>query len=189
MKKTFCSLLAVIMILACTTVSAFASSPTTPAELDEGLVLNLGEPIATLAEDEGALLDGRITTRASGLPFSMTAKRVTGLLTTYNSPGKNFTGRAFDGLTGEGLLIKGTLKHTQGKKVKVGACYYIISSNTFSSVTNELFNSGVAGSLFTPKLDGKIMNFSNSITYYGHITNYSGTGHVSGTLKFSVSTK
>jgi len=40
MKKTFCSLLAVIMILACTTVSAFASSPTTPAELDEGLVLN-----------------------------------------------------------------------------------------------------------------------------------------------------
>lgn len=188
MKKTFCSILAVMMLLACTSVSAFAASPATSAELTEGLVLNLGEPIGTLAEDEGVIFDSGFAARATGLPFSMTANKVTGLLTTYSSSGKNFTGGAFDGLTGEGLKIKGTVTHTQGYSIKVGACYYQSSNDTFYSVSPQYFDSGVNDSGFIPKMEGKYLNFNNSMTYYGHITNSAGSGSVSGTLDFSVST-
>ena len=179
MKKTVCSLLAVMMLLACTSVSAFAASPATPTDLAEGVVLNLGEPIGTLAEDEGVIFEGGFAARASGLPFSMT---------TYSSSGKNFNGGAFDGFTGQGLSITGTLTHTLGYTTKVGACYYQSSNDTFYSVDPKYFSSGVNQSGFIPKMNGQYINFHNSITYYGHITNHNGSGSVSGTLNFSVST-
>lgn len=175
----------------CMMVSAFtlsASAAVEPVDGVDGVILNLGEPIGTLAEDEGVLLKGDFATRSSGLPFSMTANGVTGLLTTYSSSGKNFTGGAFDGLTGEGLSITGTLTHTLGYKIKVGACYYNSYNDTFYSVDPQYFNSGEDESGFIPKLDGQYQNFYNSTTYYGHITNYNGSGSVSGTLNFSVST-
>ncbi|MEG2146648.1 MAG: hypothetical protein RRY06_08470 [Lachnospiraceae bacterium] len=187
MKKTLCSILSVLMLVACTTVSALASTPATSDELYQGLVTNIGVPIGTLAEDEGFLTQDTAT-KATGLPFSMTANGVTGLLTTYSSSGKNFTGGAFDAFKGTGLLIAGTVTHTNGYNVKVGACYYNSSNDTFYSVSPQYFDSGVNNTGWIPKMAGSSMNFNNSMTYYGHITNHNGSGKVSGTLDFSVST-
>lgn len=186
MRKPLCTLLVAMTVLACVTAGASASSPIPSTELDQGVVLNRGVPIGTPADEDGILLEG-IGPRSSGLPFTMTAKGVTGLLTTYSSSGKNFTGGAFDGFNNEGLLIKGTITHTQGKSTKVGACYYQASNNTFYSVDSKQFSSGKSNSLFIPKISGGVLYFNNSMTYYGHITNNSG-GSASGSLDFSVST-
>ena len=183
MKKKFLSLALALLMVAGATINSLAFCKEEPT-------LNLGEPIGTLAESESEGMAAVSATQAassSGLPFSMTAKGVSGLLTTYNSQGKNFTGGAFDGFKSEGLLIKGTVTHTLGYNVKVGACYYVVSEDTFYSVVPQYFRSGVSESAFIPKLAGGYLNFHNMNTYYGHITNYNGAGKVSGTLSFSVS--
>lgn len=188
MKRTLSSLLVIAMMLACAT-SAFAAPPTHPADISQATATVVGEPIGTRAEEDGILLESRASA-ANGLPFTMTANGVTNLLTTYASTGKNFTGGVFDGYAGEGLRIVGKITHTLGENAKVGACYYNTTNDTFYTVKTVYFRSGVNNeSAFIPKLrsDGYLY-FNNSITYYGHITNHTGSGSVSGTLNFSVST-
>ncbi len=186
MKKLFCSMLSVLMLMTCTTFSAMASNPTNSYEEYGDIITTAGVPIGTLSEDEGTLIQDA-TTRSTGLPFSMTAIGVSGLLTTYSSSGKNFTGGAFDALLGTGLLIEGTVTHTLGYNVKVGACYYSSYNNTFYSVSPQYFNSGVDSTAWIPKMAYGSLVFNNSMTYYGHITNHNGTGTVSGSLNYSVS--
>lgn len=187
MKKLLCSAIVVATILACMT-SAFASAPLDMEVPSEDIVLVKGTPIGSPKDEDGVLLeDSSYETRATGgLPFTMRANGVTNLLTTYNSTGKSFTGGAFDAFESTGLMIKGTVTSTLGHDVKVGACYYNPSNDTFYSVHPGYFESGVESEHWTPKLSGKNFYFSNYETYYGHITNHNGTGSVSGTLEFSV---
>lgn len=188
MKKTLSSLLVIAMMVACATSSFAASSPVAVDDIPQDVVTAVGTPIGTHAEEDGYLIESKAST-ASGLPFSMRAIGVSGLLTTYSSTGKNFTGGAFDGFANEGLLIDGEVSHTLGYDVKVGACYYKAANDTFYSVSPLYFTSDETDSGFIPKLSGNVLNFSNSITYYGHITNHNSSGEVSGTLNFSVGTK
>lgn len=181
MKKRILSLLmTAIMLLAYATPAS--ANFHTDAELDDDPLSELG----TLAEQDGILLEDA-GPRASGLPFSMTALAVKNFLTTYNSAGKNFTGSSFDADKGEGLLIEGTLTHSLGKNVKVGAAYYVAGSDTFKPVAFRYFDSGVASTAWIAKKVDKVYIFENSQTYYGYITNYTNTGEVAGTLDFSVS--
>lgn len=186
MKKTLFSIMLVLVLMASLTVSAFAASP----ESESGYITNLGEPIGTVSDQDGIDVAPNYS-RSSGLPFTMTATSVSNMLTTYNSSGKNFTGGAFDGLQGEGLRITGTLTHSYGSNytIKVGACYYNASNDTFYAVSSAYFSSGEYGSTFVPKISGKYINFNNSQTYYGYITNHNGVGKVSGSLAFSVATE
>lgn len=190
MKRTLRLFAFIMAIAALCSFNTFAVASTDISEeLPDGLTLVEGEPIGSLADDEGfksANIESRAVT-ATGLPFSMTATGVQELLTTYYS-GKSFTGGAFDALSGEGLLITGSLTHTQDKTIKIGACYYEISKDTFHSVMPSIVDSGEQIKTWTPKMSGQKLYFGNSTTYYGHITNYSGTGSVSGNLYFSVST-
>lgn len=177
MKKRITSLfMAVIMLLVCTV----------PASASSFIDSERNTPIGTLADEDGILL-ADTGARASGLPFSMRAVNVKNLLTTYSASGKNFTGGAFDVFEGTGLLIKGTLTHSHDTYTKVGACYYMASSDTFYSVSPQYFPSGEEFTAWIPKESGKYLLFFNYETYYGHITNHSNVGTVSGTLNFSVS--
>ncbi len=147
----------------------------------------MGEPIGTLADDEGEALFDIQTTSSSGLPFTMYANKAVGLLTTYHS-GKSFSGGLFDYQKGTGLKIEGTLTHSMGLNVKVGACYYQLDEDTFYSVYPGYFNSGVKGTHWIPKIRGGAMLLDNHMTFYGHITNHNGMGNISGSLTFSLST-
>lgn len=183
MKKRITSMLmTAIMVLACAT-PASASFRTDAAGDDFLSERNI--PIGTPADEDGILLEDA-STRASGLPFSMRAASVKNLLTTYHSSGKNFSGTDFG--TGEGLKIVGTLNSTYaGANIKVGACSYVIATDTFYSVSPRYFDSGVATTAWIPKMAEKVVLFENSQTYYGFISNYIGEGTVSGTLNYSVS--
>lgn len=182
MKKPLFSFVLVLALIASLTVCAFAD----PAESE--YITNLGEPIGTSAAQDGMDIAPNYS-RSSGLPFTMTATSVSNMLTTYNSSGKNFTGGAFDGLQGEGLLITGKLTHSYGSNytIKVGACYYQASNDTFYAVSSAYFQSGQSDTTFVPKLEGQYINFNNGQTYYGYIKNHNGVGSVSGELTFSVS--
>lgn len=186
MRKTLFSIMLVMALLASLSVSAFALSP----ESESGYITNLGEPIGTSADQDGIDVAPNYS-RSTGLPFTMTATSVSNMLTTYNSPGKNFTGGAFDALQGEGLRIEGTLTHSFGSEytIKVGACYYRASNDTFYAVSSAYFKSDVNESTFVPKASGQYINFNNGETYYGYITNHNNQGYVSGSLTFSVATK
>lgn len=124
--------------------------------------------------------------------FSMTATRVTQLLTTYNSAGKYFTGGNLD--WDEGVRISGTVTSSLGTggsyKVKVGACYYDPSTDTFVSVDGPYyFTSGEYRSIVISKFPGgyiNLQNFYNQEKYYGHITNWMQGGYVYGSLTFSI---
>ena len=136
MKKYIRLVSAVLMLVMVCTTSAFAASPTSSIEQSQDLILVQGEPIGSRADEDGFLLEDTDirSARSSGLPFSMTANNVSKLLTTYSAPGKNFTGGAFDGLVGEGLLITGKVTDTSGSDVKVGACSYNANKDTFYTV-------------------------------------------------------
>lgn len=184
MKKTIFSIMLVLALIVSLTAGAFAASP----ESENGYIVNQGEPIGTFADQDGIDVAPNYSRRA-GLPFDMTAAAVSNLLTTYSS-GKSFTGGEFDGLTGEGLLIEGTLTHSGGSAytIKAGACYYRASNDTFYSVSSHYFPSGVADSTFIKKVDGGYINFNNTETYYGYINNHNNVGQVTGTLTFSRAT-
>lgn len=184
MKKTIISFALVLALMASLTVCAFATS----LESESKYITNPGEPIGTLTDQDGIDVAPNYSMR-SGLPFTMSATGVSNMLTTYNSSGKNFTGGAFDGLQGEGLLITGELTHSYGSEytIKVGACYYRASNDTFYAVSSAYFQSGQSDTDFVPKLDGQYINFNNNQTYYGYIKNHNGVGSVSGNLTFSVS--
>ncbi len=189
MKKKIMAMLFVVATMCSFVVPAFAAQNIDSAELEEGLIPVQGEPIGTLEDDEGMLPNGENSTFAAGsLPFSTTANALTGMKTSRGE-GNSFTGGAFDAYAQQGLLVKGRLTHTQGKAIKVGACYYDSNTMTYYSVKPLYFSSQVEGRGWIPKLDGSYLNFNNSRTYYGHITNYQGSGSVSGTLNFSVSQK
>jgi len=149
--------------------------------------IKVGEAIGMPADQDGILIDDP-STITRGLPFTMTATSVSNLLTTYSASGKNFTGGAMDAFAKEGLKITGkvtsSLGTSSGYDVKCGACYYNSSNDTFYSVAYDYFPSGKNYTYWAEKLC-----FSNSVTYYGHITNNLGSGTVSGSLTFSVSTK
>jgi len=148
--------------------------------------IKVGEAIGTPADQDGFLEDDP-SSITRGLPFTMTATSVSNLLTTYSASGKNFTGGAMDAFAKEGLKITGKVTSTLGTSgydVKCGACYYNSSNDTFYSVAYDYFPSGQNYTYWAEKI-----NFSNSVTYYGHITNNLGSGTVSGSLTFSVSTK
>lgn len=183
----FSILLTIAMMMVCVSNAYAATTPEDPISVPQEMATILGEPIGTLADDEGVLIESQ--TRTSGLPFTMTANQVSGLLTTYHS-GKSFSGGLFDYQKGTGLKIEGTLTHSMRMNVKVGACYYQPDNDTFYSVYPGYFNSGVKGTWWIPKLLPNVsgMLLGNYTTYYGHITNHNGMGTVSGSLTFSVST-
>lgn len=178
MRKVLSSFFALAMLTSCT-ISAFAFDDAYNSDSQNYVV---GEAIGKHSEEDGFMIDSG-DTKANGLPFSMTAKSVSNLLTTYSSSGKNFTGGVFD--TSDGLLVEGKLTHTSGNgiNIKVGACYYKSIDNTFYSVYPLYFESGKSQEGWIPKLP----YFSNSMTYYGYMKNTSGIGKISGTLNFSVS--
>lgn len=187
MKRTFSILLAIAMMMVCMTSAYAATTPEDPINAPQGMTAVVGEPIGTLADDEGEALFDIQTTSSSGLPFTMYANNAVGLLTTYHS-GKSFSGGLFDYQKGTGLKIEGTLTHSYGYNVKVGACYYRAYEDTFYSVYPGYFDSDVKDTFWIPKVQGGAMLLGNQETYYGHITNHNGVGTVSGSLTFSVST-
>ena len=183
MKKLLHMFLACMMLLACAT-TAFASVSSDSSESYEGFTLAQGDPIGSIYEQDGVLLEDA-ESRANGLPFSMRANGVTGLLTTSGVSGKNFTGNAFSVSRGEGLLIEGTVTHTDGCDVRVGACSYQPLNGLFFSALPLYFPSGVRSSGFIPKSANYTIYFNNELTYYGHITNNVDYGSVAGNLYFS----
>jgi len=190
MKRMFSILLAIAMMMACMTSAYASTTPEDPINASREMTAVVGEPIGTLADDEGEVLFDIQTTTSSGLPFTMYANKAVGLLTTYHS-GKSFTGGSFNGLTGQGLKIEGTLTHSMGLNMKIGACYYQADNDTFYSVYPGYFDSGVKSTHWIPKLMGGIggtLLLVNQITYYGHITNHNGMGNITGSLTFTVST-
>lgn len=187
MKKLLHMFLACMMLLACAT-TAFASPSADSPELYEGVVPVQGDPIGTIEDQDGVLLQD-IESRSGRLPFTMTAINISNLLTTMSSPGKCFTGRSFSTSRGEGLLITGKVTNTAGYDVRVGACSYQPANGIFFSVYPLYFQSGVQSTGFIPRVDGTTAYFTAQETYYGHITNYQGVGTVSGELRFSVSTR
>lgn len=175
------------MMLACVASAYAVSTPEEHVTVPQDMMTVLGEPIGTPDEEDGILIENRAST-ADGLPFTMTANRVSNFLTTYSSSGKNFSGGCFDALKGTGLKIEGTLTHSLGYNIKVGACYYEPSNDTFYSVYPGYFESGVECVWWIPKMGAGGMYLGNYTTYYGHITNHNKSGTVSGSLTFSVST-
>lgn len=153
-------------------------------DVDSSNIVSAGEVIGTLSDQDGFLLPDAPATRSLGALFSMTAVRVSNLLTTYQVNGKSFTGGNMDAFAGEGLKISGTGTTSTGTgNIKVGACYYQSYNDTFVSVCSYPFTPGTSGEKWWPKT-----TFSNSITYYGHVTNPNGTGTVAGTFNFAVTT-
>lgn len=190
MKKIYKLFALMLSFAVLCSINAYAMAPTsTNTEAEDTFILVRGEPIGSLEDDEGFSSQNveTRTTATTGLPFSMTATGVHELLTTKSS-GKSFTGGAFDALVGEGLLMTGSLTHTEGRSVKAGACYYEASNDTFSTVKPLYFDSGESIEAWIPKISGHVMYFGNSTTYYGHVTNAAGSGTISGNLHFSVST-
>lgn len=191
MKKFICCFLSVMLLMGCSVFTFAVSDNQESVWNEDDYTLVKGEPIGTPADEDGVLIENHTNSVAGaasrGLPFSMTGSGVTTLLTTRFSTGKNFTGGAFDAYNNEGLKITGRLTHTQGLSSKGGACY-LDSSNVYQTVKTIYFASQVQRSAFIPKLENGNINFSNYFTYYGHITNYQGTGSVSGTLSFSKAT-
>ncbi|NLV87450.1 MAG: hypothetical protein GX025_09605 [Clostridiales bacterium] len=148
-------------------------------------IVLFGEVIGKLSVQDGVLLPDAPAVLRAGSLFSMTATKVSNLLTTYGVNGKSFTGSVIDGLAGEGLKITGTgMTSTGAGTIKVGACYYQASNDTFISICSYNFVSGVQGEMWRSKA-----YFNNSMTYYGHVTNNNGSGTVAGTFNFSVATK
>ena len=186
MKKVISALLTIAMMQACMASAFAASTPEESTSVPQEMTAVLGEPIGTLTDDEGGLIESRTST-SGGLPFTMTANKVSGLLTTYSSSGKNFTGGCLNGLKGHGVKVKGTVTHSLGYNVKVGACYYQPDNDTFYSVYPVYFDSGVESIWWIPKVSGYSQYFFNNETYYGHITNHNHVGTVSGSLTFSIS--
>lgn len=191
--KRMVAIICALLITCLTSISAFATdNRISIIEINPEDIVQPEEVIGCLADQDGFLMNDSaemITTpKWAGTLFSMTAVSVSNLLTTYGVPGKSFTGGAMDGLTGEGLKITGKVTSTAGTgtsySIKVGACYYNASSDTFISVANKMFPSGTSTYGWWSKLN----RFFNSQTYYGHITNTAG-GIVSGTLTYSVSTQ
>lgn len=190
MKKLLSCLLALACVLSMSVPAFAAESDIEIIDVNPENIVLVEDVIGSLNDQDGILLDDEPTAapRKVGFLFTMTATKVYELLTTYGA-NKNFTGGCMDGLKGEGLLITGTVTNHQpnvvegAATVKVGACYYQPSTNTFVSVAHDYFPSGTAWSYWAPK-----MYFSNQMTYYGHITNNFGVSYVSGSLTFSVST-
>ena len=118
--------------------------------------------------------------------FDMRANRVTGLLTTHGVNGKSFTGGVMDGAKSEGLLIECTLTQTNRLATRVCACYLDQWTGNFVSVANTTFPSGTFSRGWWVKT---LVNFPNTRTHFGHITNTGNPGSVSGTLDFYVSTR
>lgn len=146
------------------------------------------EVIGGLKDQDGILLDDPVLPASvnSTYLFQMTATNVSSLLTTYYAPDKSFTGSCMDAYASEGLRIEGRVTSSTGTgSIKVGACYYKESTDSFVSVAYSYFTSGSNQSEWWPKTG----YFNNSMTYYGHITNNLGTGTVSGSLTYSVDTQ
>lgn len=183
LKRNVALILAVMFILSATT-GAFAASKNdiSTVDADSSEIVPVGEIIGSLSDQDGFLVRDVPATRSVGSLFSMTARSVSNLLTTYQVSGKSFTGGNMDAFAGEGLKISGTGTTSTGNgTIKVGACYYSSYNDTFVSVCSHYFTPGTYGEEWLPKT-----TFSNSITYYGHVTNPNGTGTVSGTFNFAV---
>ncbi len=175
-------------------IVAFAEENIDIIEVNPDTLVRFEEVIGTPDMQTGELNDKLLVAplAVSDILFSMTAERVTQLLTTYNSPGKYFTGGELD--WDEGVRIAGTVTSSLGTaphhKVKVGVCYYDAATDTFVSVDGpNYFQSGKFSSIVIEKFpDGQLSrpNFYNQEKYYGHITNWMQGGYVYGTLTFSI---
>ena len=195
-RKNVAILLTVCMLIASIpfTVAAEGFS----FEILEESSISVGEIpgliLGTIEDQDGILLDDdRIVSvdavrnsSSSTHLFSMTAAGVTGLLTTHGVNGKSFTGGVMDGAISEGLLIEGTLTQTNRLATRVGACYLDQHTANFVSVVNTTFSSGTFSQGWWVKTT---VNFPNTRTHFGHITNTGNAGSVSGTLDFYVSKK
>ena len=183
MKKL--AMLFVLLVILASFSATFATSGEN--NNDDYTTDTIGYPIGTLEDQDGYLIADDNPTR--GLPFSMSAQAVYNFLTTYQVNNKYFTGGAFDGFAGEGLLIEGSLTNSYGYNIRYGACYYNANNDTFYTVKQLTSPSGEPINTFIPKLTSlQNQYFYNQTTYYGHITNYSGYGYATGELEFSVST-
>jgi len=149
LKKILCPVMATMMLLSCT-AGASASAADGSAKPDdeaEGIVY---EVLGGIEDQDGILVDD-MQSRADGLPFTMTAKRVTSLLTTYSSSGKSFTGKDLD--ANEGVLVEGTLTNTAGNDIKAGVCDYDDENDRFNAVYPHIFPSDEEDSTFIPKMN------------------------------------
>lgn len=124
--------------------------------------------------------------------FSMTATRVTSLLTTYNSTGKNFLGSDLNYKQAIKITGKVTMSTGEGKNypIKVGVCYYNPSSDTFISVGYKDFESGKDDTAYIQQYRNGVISgsptFQRYEKYYGHITNKLSSGYIYGTLTYSL---
>lgn len=193
MAKKFLSLFLALAMVMSLSVTAFAAEEEiTVIELDPETVVFAEEVIGTPADQTGEILeDSSANTRATNTTlFSMTANQVYNLLTTYNSSGKYFWGQNVK--YNQAIRISGTVSMSQGANyyVRVGVCYYNPSTDTFISVGNSDFESGVYSTIRLDQYrNGNIMSdprFFSQEKYYGHITNLYTGGYAYGTLTFSL---
>lgn len=193
-RKMLCLILACLMMLTMSVTAFAAEEDISVIEVNPDTLVYFEEVIGSPDMQTGELVDdSAVAPCAVGdTLFSMTATRVTQLLTTYNSTGKYFTGGNLD--WDEGVKISGTVTSSLGTggsyKVKVGACYYDASTDTFVSVDGPYyFTSGEYDSVIISKFPGgyiNLQNFYNQEKYYGHITNWMEGGYVYGSLTFSI---
>ena len=191
--KTVCTLFLALALVSSFSLTAFAAEEDlTIIELDPNDVVYVEEVIGTPEGQTGVLLeDAPKNTRAADKElFSMTATRVTELLTTYNSTGKYFLGN--DVNYKQAIKIEGKVSMSMGEgeqyNVKVGVCYYDASTNTFVSVGYSYFDSGVEDVTYIEQYRNGVISqyktFLNYERYYGHITNRYTGGYAYGTLTF-----
>lgn len=202
LKKSISLFMALVLVMSFSMTAMAAEEALPIIELNSDNIVQVEEVIGSLEDQDGVLLEDPVVLETEIMPattdinkrtlFSMTAAKVYNLLTSMGSSGKNFTGGAMDAFEGEGIYVEGTLNLSVGTggpfQIKVGTCYYDASSDTFVSVGYHLFTSGESDYYWWPKSDGPYLRYQNQITYYGHITNTYGSGYVSGTITYSVST-
>ena len=145
--------------------------------------------LGTPSDETGYLLPdvsnaeiGKNVTRASATLFSMTAAKVTGLLTTAASAGKNFTPSS---LTNGGLKFSGKLTNDTWyvSMIKTGVCYYDSYSGVYVAVVAEYFSNGVTCvSSWYQRL--YYFGYGTGTTYYGFINNENQDGYTYGTITF-----
>ena len=188
MSKTFkrmIGLMMVICILASSGISALA------AEENNGRHFS---SLGSLADDEGERYSGAgyiapasINPRSSTL-FSISARGVTGLLTSYFSAGKNFKRI---NLSGDTIEIDGRFSFSNTSATaydtKIGVCYYVEDDDEF--ITDDYAWSCYFDNGENEHGEILVSELYYSATYYAFVNNryYSSAGSITGDATYSVS--
>lgn len=113
------------------------------------------------------------TTRATGLPFTVTAKNVTSFVTTSSS-GKSFVSYQF--ASTKRIWVDGYLYHSvasASESIKAGACYWNSDAGRYDPGPAMATKSG--GHIYTSML---VSDLVQGKTYYGYIKNLLPNGSV-----------